>query len=84
MDTRERAAPTLVAAAELLGRPVIASERGGASDASHLSAHVPLTIDGLGPLGAGAHNPDEFILADSLRSRAQVALAVAAAVLLEG
>jgi glutamate carboxypeptidase len=81
MDTSERAAPVLAAAADLLGRPVIASERGGASDASHLAAHVPLTLDGLGPRGGGAHNPDEFILAESLRTRAEVALAIAAAVL---
>jgi glutamate carboxypeptidase len=84
MDTRERAEPVLAAAADLLGRPVIASERGGASDASHLAAHVPLTLDGLGPLGGSAHNPDEFILADSLHTRAEVALATAAAVLAEG
>ena len=83
MDTRERAAPVLAAAAELLGRSVIASERGGASDASHLAAHVPLTVDGLGPLGGSAHNPEEFILAASLRTRAEVALAIAAAVLAE-
>jgi glutamate carboxypeptidase len=81
MDTRERAAPVLAAAADLLGRPVIASERGGASDASHLATHVPLTLDGLGPLGGSAHNPEEFIHSPSLRTRAEVALAVAAAAL---
>jgi glutamate carboxypeptidase len=83
MDTRERAEPLLAAAGELLGRPVLAGERGGASDASHLAAHVPLTLDGLGPLGGGAHNPDEFVLAASLRTRAEVALALAAAALAE-
>ena len=81
MDTTTEAAPVLAAAAELLGRPVIAAERGGASDASHLAAHVPLTLDGLGPLGGSAHNPDEFILRDSLRTRAEVALAIAVAAL---
>lgn len=81
MDTAATAAPVLAAAGELVGRPVIAAERGGASDASHVAAHVPLTLDGLGPLGGGAHNPDEFILRDSLRTRAEVALAVAAAAL---
>ena len=34
------------------------------------------TVDGLGPRGGKAHNPGEFVLADSLRSRAEVALAV--------
>ena len=81
MDTRSVAAPVLSSAAELLGRPIIAGERGGASDASSLAAHVPLAIDGLGPLGGAAHNPEEYILRDSLRTRAEVALAVAATVL---
>ena len=81
MDTRERAAPPLARASELLGRPIVAGERGGASDASHLAVHVPLTIDGLGPLGAGAHSPEEHVMRDSLRSRAEVALALTAATL---
>ena len=42
---------------------------------------IPLTVDGLGPLGGGAHAPHEFVLASSLRSRAEVALAIADAVL---
>ncbi len=58
-----------------------ACPRGGASDASHFAPHIPLTVDGLGPRGGGAHTPDEFVLAPSLRQRAEVALAVAAAVL---
>jgi glutamate carboxypeptidase len=37
---------------------------------------IPLTVDGLGPRGGKAHNPGEFVLADSLASRAEVALAV--------
>jgi glutamate carboxypeptidase len=81
MDTRERSAPVLERAAELLGRPVIGTQRGGASDASHLAAHVGLSIDGLGPRGGGAHAPREYILTDSLASRAEVALAVTAAAL---
>jgi glutamate carboxypeptidase len=81
MDTREATGPALAAAAELIGRPVLAAERGGASDASHLAAEVPLTIDGLGPRGGGAHTPEEFVLAGSLRDRAELAFALAAAVL---
>ena len=81
MDTREESAPLLDRATELLGRPVIGTQRGGASDASHMAGHVALSIDGLGPRGGGAHAPREFILADSLRSRAEVALAVTAAAL---
>jgi glutamate carboxypeptidase len=55
--------------------------RGGASDASHLAASIPITIDGLGPRGGKAHNPEEFVLEASLRPRAEVALAVLQAVL---
>jgi glutamate carboxypeptidase len=82
MDTRELVEARLLGPAqELLGRSVVAAERGGASDASHLAAHVPLTVDGLGPRGGKAHHPDEFVLRDSLRTRAEVALAVTAAAL---
>jgi glutamate carboxypeptidase len=79
MDAREETRELLQSATELLGRPVVGAERGGASDASHMAAHVPLTVDGLGPRGGGAHNPDEYVLRDSLLSRAQVAMAVVAA-----
>jgi glutamate carboxypeptidase len=77
MDAREPTEPLLVRAGELLGRPVIGAQRGGASDASHFAATIPLTVDGLGPRGGAAHNPGEFVLASSLRSRAEVALALA-------
>jgi glutamate carboxypeptidase len=79
MDAREETRELLERATGLLGRTVAGGERGGASDASHMAAHVPLTIDGLGPRGGGAHNPDEYVLRESLHSRAQVALAVVAA-----
>jgi glutamate carboxypeptidase len=81
MDSRAATAPLLSAASEALGRPIAAASRGGASDASHFAASIPLTIDGLGPRGGGAHTPGEFIYAKSLRERAEVALAVAAAAL---
>ncbi|HYI36053.1 MAG TPA: M20/M25/M40 family metallo-hydrolase [Thermoleophilaceae bacterium] len=81
MHTEDTAAPVLGAAAEALGRPLTPGGRGGASDASHIATAVPLTIDGLGPRGGNAHHPDEFLLAESLQSRAEVALAVAQATL---
>jgi glutamate carboxypeptidase len=81
MDTREIAAPLLERASALLGRPILGGHRGGASDASHVAAHVPLTIDGLGPLGGRAHSPDEYVLAESLRPRAELALTMSAAAL---
>jgi len=81
LDAREIAAAPLARAAELLGRPIAGAVRGGASDASNLAPHIPLAIDGLGPLGGFAHNPHEHLLVDSLEPRAEVALAIAAAVL---
>lgn len=81
MDARDEDAPVLARAAEHLGRPVHGHARGGASDASHFAPHVGVTIDGLGPRGGAAHNPGEFVLASSLASRAEVALAVTLAAL---
>ena len=77
MNSREATAPLLAGAAVRLGRPIIGVPRGGASDASHFAASIPLTVDGLGPRGGGAHTPGEFVLQASLRERAEVALAVA-------
>jgi len=82
MDSRTATAEVLAAASESLGRPIVASERGGASDASHIAAGgIDLTIDGLGPRGGGAHTPQEWVSAEALRSRAEVVLAVTAALL---
>lgn len=81
MDSREAAAPVLEGAAAAIGRPVAAAARGGASDASNIAPHVPLSIDGLGPLGGFAHNPHEHLLIDSLAPRAELALAIADALL---
>jgi glutamate carboxypeptidase len=81
MDAREATAALLRSAADALGRPVIGAGRGGASDAAHFAATIPLTVDGLGPRGGGAHAPHEYVLASSLRPRAEIALAVADAVL---
>jgi glutamate carboxypeptidase len=80
MDARDGTRDLLAAGSERLGRPIVGLERGGASDASHMAQHVPLTVDGLGPRGGGAHNPDEYVLRDSLHTRAEVALAVVAAI----
>jgi glutamate carboxypeptidase len=77
MDTRASTAALLQRATARVGRPVVGVPRGGASDASHFAPAIPLSIDGLGPRGGGAHTPDEFVLASSLRERAEVALAVA-------
>jgi glutamate carboxypeptidase len=81
MDAREATRDLLAAGSERLGRPIVATERGGASDASHIAPVLDLTVDGLGPRGGGAHAPEEYVLADSLGPRAEVALALAAALL---
>ena len=73
--------PLLAAASERLGRTIAGVPRGGASDASHFAESIPLTVDGLGPRGGGAHTPEEFVLESALRGRAEVALALAHEVL---
>ena len=81
MDSREATHDLLDRATARLGRPIDGVSRGGASDASHFAPSIALTVDGLGPRGGAAHNPGEFVLAPSLRGRAEVALALAVAVL---
>ena len=81
MDAIETTRPLLARASTRLGRPIVGAARGGASDASHFAATVPITIDGLGPRGGGAHTPQEFVLEPAIEKRAQVALAVALEVL---
>lgn len=81
MDARAVTVPLLAAASAALGRPIIGAGRGGASDASHFASAIPFTVDGLGPRGGGAHAPHEYVLASSIRPRAEIALAVADAAL---
>ena len=81
MDARANVEALLERASRRLGRPIAGSRRGGASDASHFAATIPVTIDGLGPRGGAAHNPDEYVVEASLRERAEVALAVVEALL---
>jgi glutamate carboxypeptidase len=77
MDAEQQTAELLARAGSLLGRKILGVARGGASDAAHFAGSIPLTVDGLGPRGGGAHTPHEFVLSASLRERAEVALAVA-------
>ena len=82
MDSGALTSAVLEAAGGRLGRAIVGCERGGASDASHVAAGgIELTIDGLGPLGGGAHTPEEWVSASSLHARAEVALAVMAELL---
>jgi glutamate carboxypeptidase len=81
MDSRAATSDALARASEILGRPILGGARGGASDASYFARTVPVTIDGLGPRGGGAHTPEEYVSAASVLPRAEVALAVTAALL---
>jgi glutamate carboxypeptidase len=81
MDSFASTESLLARASALLGRRISGVARGGASDASHFAPVIPLTVDGLGPRGGGAHTSEEFVLTESLRERAEVALAIAAEVL---
>jgi glutamate carboxypeptidase len=83
MDSRAPTAGLLARAGAAIGRPIVAAARGGASDASHFAPSIPFTVDGLGPLGGGAHAPHEFVLASGFKPRAEVALAIVDAVLSE-
>ena len=69
-------ARTKPATIDRFGREIAPAARGGASDASHFASTMPLTVDGLGPRGGKAHNPEEFVLEASIRPRAEVALAL--------
>jgi glutamate carboxypeptidase len=81
MHSEAAVAPVLERASAALGRRIAPAARGGASDASHFAATIPITVDGLGPRGGKAHNPEEFVLEASLQPRAEVALAVILAAL---
>jgi glutamate carboxypeptidase len=81
MHSETAVVPVLERASAALGRRIAPASRGGASDASHFAATIPITIDGLGPRGGKAHNPEEFVLEASLQPRAEVAVAVILAAL---
>ena len=81
MDSRETTGGLLRRAADAAGRPIAASGRGGASDASHFAPAITVTVDGLGPRGGAAHNPGEHVLVESVKPRAEIALAVTLATL---
>src|SRR3954468_8087779 len=81
MDAREATAGLLERAADTAGRRILAAGRGGASDASHFAPVIALTVDGLGPRGGAAPNPDEAVRVASVEPRAEVALAITLAAL---
>jgi glutamate carboxypeptidase len=60
------------AVAAKLGLDLKEGSTGGASDGNLTSALGIPTLDGLGPVGDGAHSVDEYIEIDSLASRASL------------
>ncbi len=86
MDAREAAAAPLLERRlrRARARRSPAPRAAAPATRSHFAPTIPVTIDGLGPRGGAAHNPGEFVLAESLPARAEVALAVIAAALAEG
>ena len=59
-----------------LGLPVHEVATGGASDACWTAAMGIPSLDGLGPIGALDHTPDEYVEIASLASRAQLVAAL--------
>ncbi len=55
---------------EEIGIKIAEGSTGGASDGNFTSALGVPTLDGLGPIGDGAHSLDEFVDAASLPERA--------------
>ena len=58
-----------------------ACARGGATTPATSPTRSRSPSTGSGPRGGGAHTPEEFVLRDALRQRAEVALAIARAAL---
>jgi glutamate carboxypeptidase len=59
-----------------LGFELGAARVGGASDGSFTSAAGVPTLDGLGPVGGGAHAPEEHVLVADLPRRAALLAAL--------
>jgi glutamate carboxypeptidase len=57
------------AEAQALGFSLSQHASGGASDASFIAAQGTPVLDGLGPVGAQDHSPDEYLLIDSIAPR---------------
>ena len=68
------------AAAEL-GFPLAEFASGGTSDASFIALTGTPVLDGLGPVGAKDHSPEEYLLVDSVVPRtallAQLVMSIA-------
>ena len=59
-----------------LGYDLGEAEVGGASDGNFTAALGVPTLDGLGPVGGGAHARDEHVLVDEMPKRAEMVAAL--------
>lgn len=73
MTASFRRARTLAAP---LGLDLVESGTGGGSDANFVAAIGVPVLDGLGPLGNGAHSDHEYVVVDSLAQRAALLAAL--------
>ena len=62
----------VLAVANALGGPTTAAPAGGASDTNFTGAAGIATLDGLGPRGANAHAPGEWVAISSILRRAEL------------
>jgi glutamate carboxypeptidase len=67
-----------------LGYEVGAAEVGGGSDGNFTAALGVPTLDGLGPVGGGAHARDEHVLVDEMPRRAEMVARLVADLLADG
>jgi glutamate carboxypeptidase len=79
-----RAAEELYERLRRLGYDVGAAEVGGASDGNFTAALGVPTLDGLGPVGGGAHARDEHVLVDEMPRRAEMVAALLRDLLADG
>lgn len=55
--------------ARAMGIAITGTTTGGGSDANRIANQGKPVLDGLGPLGGGAHTPDEYLLVSSVAER---------------
>jgi glutamate carboxypeptidase len=67
-----------------LGYDVGAAEVGGGSDGNFTAALGVPTLDGLGPIGGGAHARDEHVLINEMPRRAEMVARLAGDLLADG
>ena len=75
-DGTARLAERAVAVARGLGQELSENASGGGSDGNFAAAAGTPVLDGLGPLGAGAHADDEHVSLRSIERRSELTAAL--------